>query len=831
MRTYCSVPYVYTLEITSDCNADCVGCGNVFRHDGTYLTLEQIQTILGRISPYVEMLRLTGGEPTVSPFFAQILEILDLLDKPMVVFSNGLWQEPDAVIGALRQCRNLDGILVSLHGHCPEAYQSFTRVPQFARVLDNIQRATEAGITVNTNTILTRQNIDHMAEVVDVAMQAGAQVIAFSRYYGLPISGLTDLGHEEYRYAVEQVTRFRTEGKRVKFNNNIPFCLGGVKTQVCPAGDTHCTISPTCKVRVCNHSPFEIGDILTTSMEEIWRGETVDRWRGQLPEMCRQCTALDRCGGGCKANAQANGLTVDPLACGPSAIDARTPDALQHSLPAGAFPRAEFSLREESFGYVLINRTHILKVAPTAKPFLEVLLRGDRTLAEIDAAFGHKVLNLVGLLYDSRMLELSPMPTSPVKTPAIAGWEQETTLQNDAHPKVKQLEQAKAEIALYQAALEKPESQYERLEPQLGREEIKRRLGRLQRRIYQLEGELEELMGRPDKRVPQVTWLHLSDLHFRVPKQPTTRGLHYDADVVLSSLLEDVAERSTENGLEPDFVIVTGDIAFSGAAREYELARLFFDDLLKITRLPKDWLFLVPGNHDVDRKRISRGAEGIAASLKDREAVNAVLATPGDRNLMLARLHAYMKFVGDYFGPLLPAGPDHTWYVRSFNAGWRRVALIGLNSAWLAHGGHQDLGCLTIGEMPTRLALQQANTADLKVALLHHPLSWLHEFDQDDSGAMLADRCDFILHGHLHKVGLQQIHGPDTNAMFIAAGACYETRRSSNSYNLVQLDLSTGEGTVYLRAFVDKRGGFWTWDGMTYRNVPDGIYHFDLNDR
>jgi hypothetical protein len=36
---------------------------------------------------------------------------------------------------------------------------------------------------------------------------------------------------------------------------------------------------------------------------------------------------------------------------------------------------------------------------------------------------------------------------------------------------------------------------------------------------------------------------------------------------------------------------VTGDVAFSGKAEEYELARRFFDDLLGVTGLGKERLF------------------------------------------------------------------------------------------------------------------------------------------------------------------------------------------------------------------------------------------------
>jgi len=72
-----------------------------------------------------------------------------------------------------------------------------------------------------------------------------------------------------------------------------------------------------------------------------------------------------------------------------------------------AFPEVRFSLHQESFGYILINRSQILKVARAARPLIDALEQGDRTLTEIDASFGQATLNFVGLLYDNRMIELA----------------------------------------------------------------------------------------------------------------------------------------------------------------------------------------------------------------------------------------------------------------------------------------------------------------------------------------------------------------------------------------------------------------------------------------
>ncbi len=406
MRNYCSVPYVYTLEITSACNARCVGCGNVFARSSAYIAPENAHTIFTRISPHAEMIRLTGGEPTLSPVFAEIIKIFNQLQKPLVVFTNGYWQNPEKVLETLSACNNLDGILISLHGYNASSYKAFVRGDHFQTVVNNICRATEAGISVNTNTILTQENIAHMEEVVDLALESGAKVVAFSRYYGVPIPGLTDLTPEQYQYAVNRVVSLRDAGQPVKFNNNIPLCLGGTLTQACPAGDTHCTISPKGKVRVCNHSPYEVGDILSTPITEIWQSQRVHNWRTQSPAVCRDCAVFDLCRGGCQAHANANGLTQDPLIRTPLNIFPSFSDFKHHSLHRDAYPQIHFSMREEQFGYVLINRSQIFKVSHAAKPLLDVLVNSDLSLAQIHEQYGQPALNFIGILYDRRMLEL-----------------------------------------------------------------------------------------------------------------------------------------------------------------------------------------------------------------------------------------------------------------------------------------------------------------------------------------------------------------------------------------------------------------------------------------
>src|SRR5579872_5382661 len=98
----------------------------------------------------------------------------------------------------------------------------------------------------------------------------------------------------------------------------------------------------------------------------------------------------------------------------------------------------------------------------------------------------------------------------------------------------------------------------------------------------------------------KITWLHLSDWH--------QRGEDFDRQVVRDALVEDLRNREE---IDPrlskiDFFIFGGDVAWSGLAEEFSAARRnLFDPVLNAIRLTPEFLFMVPGNHDLTRSIIS----------------------------------------------------------------------------------------------------------------------------------------------------------------------------------------------------------------------------------
>ena len=138
-----------------------------------------------------------------------------------------------------------------------------------------------------------------------------------------------------------------------------------------------------------------------------------------------------------------------------------------------------------------------------------------------------------------------------------------------------------------------------------------------------------------------ISWLHVSDIHMNVRDA-------WSQDVVLAAMCRRI-EKLREDGLAADFILATGDLAFSGKAAEYALARDFFEALFKASGVPKERIFCVPGNHDIDRSRQTLCFKGARSSLDSQQLVDEVLAPDDDLATLLEREQGYRRFQNGYF--------------------------------------------------------------------------------------------------------------------------------------------------------------------------------------
>jgi radical SAM protein with 4Fe4S-binding SPASM domain len=407
-----SAPAIISLELTAECNGRCPGCSNVFyqnREQRPPLPVIAWREILRAIASYAYDVRLTGGEPTLHPQFAAIVAEVAALDLPFTVFTNALWIDPERIVGLLAEAPRCSGLLISLHGADAVAHEAFSGVPgSFAVVKKNIARATAAGLTVVTSTVLTCYNYCQVEEIAALSWELGADHAVFNRYLGRELPAL-EPSAEELRRTVHCIDRLRQEGQRVKFGDCIPQCFTPSSSTGCLAGVAYCSIDPWGHLRPCAQADIDCGNLLEVPLVEAWNSPPMRRWRSLIPPACEQsCAAFSQCHGGCRATALARGLRYDPLMVAPL-TESDLPPPEQIELYEGLRPVGRYEIRQESFGHVLLGPGLAL-VSTQARPLLD-MCDGSTTLRQIEQLYGQEGLTLIAELYRKGLVEWASQDT------------------------------------------------------------------------------------------------------------------------------------------------------------------------------------------------------------------------------------------------------------------------------------------------------------------------------------------------------------------------------------------------------------------------------------
>ncbi|MET0397261.1 MAG: metallophosphoesterase [Longimicrobiaceae bacterium] len=316
--------------------------------------------------------------------------------------------------------------------------------------------------------------------------------------------------------------------------------------------------------------------------------------------------------------------------------------------------------------------------------------------------------------------------------------------------------------------------------------------------------------------VTPIRILHLSDFRFKTIHR-------WDSDPALSGVSDAVREL-VDSGLRPDIVALTGDIADSGMPEEYSLASTWIHGSLlpALGDLPSRNLFIVPGNHDVNRAEIDddlRLKQKELIKQRSQQEVEAAL-TGKQRSLFLARHNHFLEFLNRF--PPDGGSEAAPWWSATRQVGWGRIGILGLNTAWLS-SDDEDHGKLVVGRYQVQSLLEKVRGPGLVVALMHHPLSHLHEFDSSEIAPLLHRNCRLILSGHLHRhKGARVEDETGKTYLELAAGAVYGGSKRPKAFQLIEIypDLRV---RVHYRVWHREE---WVPDSTAVR--PSGVKTFSL---
>lgn len=320
----------------------------------------------------------------------------------------------------------------------------------------------------------------------------------------------------------------------------------------------------------------------------------------------------------------------------------------------------------------------------------------------------------------------------------------------------------------------------------------------------------------------EVTWLHISDLHF-------TDDNDYDRSLVIDRLFDDIVMLREQMGFLPGCIFLTGDLSFSGQPLEYRNVEQFILRLERISGVPLERIFCVPGNHDVDRSYVVPEVNAMRESLNCREDVSAVLGDSDRICQYAARHEAYFEFTRRLFPWAANLELSDLSYCVNLVLDDVPISIIGLNSVWVSSSySEQDTGELLIGERQVNRALDRVENPEIIVALFHHPIVQItgqhfKEFDARDVYGILNRRCDFVLCGHKHESEIWNMGVPGNESCYVTAGGTYTTRRGNLAYNACKVQLDSGLGSVAFREYSDRDGGFWGPAAQAFRVSQDGV--------
>lgn len=241
----------------------------------------------------------------------------------------------------------------------------------------------------------------------------------------------------------------------------------------------------------------------------------------------------------------------------------------------------------------------------------------------------------------------------------------------------------------------------------------------------------------------QIGFLHLSDIHIQSSS---------DWIIGQSSQLKSALNTTFEN-CNRIYIIVSGDIVYSGKGEEYAIAKSFLSGIRDwLNRVyGKDTLFqqiiVSPGNHDCNFSQDNQVRRNIVKQMSaeiigdDNSVIDLCVHIQKD----------FFKFESELNSRTNELAPSLSYSYQD-QLEHQTIQFCCFNTAWMS-SIKENLGSLYF---PTHLLEQNTlGLGSLHIAVFHHHYSWLKVSGNENNRELFADylksNYDIALHGHEHE--------------------------------------------------------------------------------
>ena len=211
--------YQISFEITNRCNLHCVHCMN--KSDNSESTPEGLPWMLMSLlldemaENNVKELYVTGGEPTMYPYFDQLVAKSKHLGMDTLIATNAY--DIDSCLDVIK--KDVDIVFVSIDG-TQSTHNHFRGMPDaIEKSLENIKKMISLDIPVRISTVVSKSNLNDLEAIIKAVRDLGVFQIHFTVLVnvGRAAGGTMQINATEYREITQVIEALRIKYEKKGF--------------------------------------------------------------------------------------------------------------------------------------------------------------------------------------------------------------------------------------------------------------------------------------------------------------------------------------------------------------------------------------------------------------------------------------------------------------------------------------------------------------------------------------------------------------------------------------------------------------------------------------
>lgn len=309
----------------------------------------------------------------------------------------------------------------------------------------------------------------------------------------------------------------------------------------------------------------------------------------------------------------------------------------------------------------------------------------------------------------------------------------------------------------------------------------------------------------------KIRWIHFSDLHLNKTGTETKR---------LRRNLVNYLERMDKKF---DYAFLTGDIRYAPSGDFPTDARNQIETICSAIALPEKHLFIVPGNHDVDRECTEKdeAIERILNGKNKYKSEDGIISETEINSLCKAK-ESFYRFIETF---------DSKWFCRAlllddtkphYLIKTEEFNIIHLDSTLFYTKQRQR--DFIVGTYQIQELLEQADNDKLTIVVSHYSFDFIEENERRELIALFNDyNVDMWMAGHEHNHLVRRQY--DSFYEFQAGNLLLE-EGAKTCFLVGEIDTDSGRGVVESHAWFPQ-GGWAVYPFLSVSGPDKSKYYFN----